>query len=172
MNDLIVSRNVKGRCILAGKSFSIGETIEMAPMLKFKNNDVDHWEDDEYSFIVDDEHWGLGLGYVSLYNHSYDPNAKYDIDTEEDVISVIAVKDIKVGEEITFNYNGEGSTEPVWFDVIEEKPKRTHKVISEGGEIELVGTQEECSMFVDRHKEKGYDFIPLSKEELKSYNKI
>ncbi|MGQ0771247.1 MAG: SET domain-containing protein-lysine N-methyltransferase [Nitrososphaerota archaeon] len=33
-------------------------------------------------------------------NHSCDPNTRYDIDTFE----FIAIKDIKIGDEITFNY--------------------------------------------------------------------
>ena len=65
--------------------------------------------------------WGRGtvapLGFGSLYNHSYEPNARYE-DCRADQVFV-AIRDIADGEEITVNYNGEpGDRSPVWFEVI------------------------------------------------------
>jgi uncharacterized protein len=45
------------------------------------------------------------LGYGSLYNHSYKPNAYYR-DRRNRVKEFIALRDIAAGEEITINYNG------------------------------------------------------------------
>ncbi len=48
---------------------------------------------------------GICLGFGSLYNHSYSPNATYKKLHEEKMIEFIAIKDIKKDEEITVNYN-------------------------------------------------------------------
>jgi SET domain-containing protein len=46
----------------------------------------------------------VGLGYSSLFNHSEENNAKYEIDYEYDVIRITAKKDIAEGEEILIDY--------------------------------------------------------------------
>lgn len=47
----------------------------------------------------------IALGYGSIYNHSYEPNATYVKKPPEKVIDFIAIRNIKKGEEITVNYN-------------------------------------------------------------------
>jgi SET domain-containing protein len=69
-----------------------------------------------YVFVWEDNKFAVALGYGSLYNHSYEPNAKYI--RKKDKILFQAIKDIKSGEEITINYNGNPkSQDKVWFDV-------------------------------------------------------
>lgn len=59
----------------------------------------------------------MAVGYVPLYNHSYNSNCEYEMEFDKDIISVIAVKDIKAGEELFINYNGTfNNAKPVWFD--------------------------------------------------------
>ena len=61
----------------------------------------------------------LSLGYGSLYNHSYEPNAVYVKNIEEFVIDFVALRDIEEGEEITVNYNGRPDDKsPLWFEPI------------------------------------------------------
>ena len=73
--------------------------------------------------------WGegtvaLALGYGSLYNHSFAPNARYD-DEGRQVKVYSAIRDIAAGEEITINYNGEPTDRsPVGFDVVEVEKNR------------------------------------------------
>ena len=63
-------------------------------------------------------HGGLQLGYGSLYNHSYEPNARYD-DRAPATKVFTALRDIRAGEEITVNYGGEPDSEAaVEFDVV------------------------------------------------------
>jgi uncharacterized protein len=77
----------------------------------------------DYCFV-----WGRGtmavaLGYGSLYNHSYQPNARYD-DEKGQIKVFTAIRDIPLGEEIVVNYNREpGDQSPVWFKVRETEPK-------------------------------------------------
>ena len=69
------------------------------------------------------------MGYGSLYNHSYRPNARCDDESGQTKV-FRALREIAPGEEIVVNYNGEPEDEtPVWFKVIDsetsqEEPER------------------------------------------------
>jgi uncharacterized protein len=59
----------------------------------------------------------IALGYGSLYNHSYRPTARFDIDTKRNVIVFTAIRPIFQDQEVTINYNGDpNDMTPVWFD--------------------------------------------------------
>jgi hypothetical protein len=76
-----------------------------------------------YCFAWGQNQVALALGYGSIYNHSYAPNARYeDVGPQTKVFK--ALRSIAAGEEITVNYNGKpGSRTKVWFEVIESKHK-------------------------------------------------
>lgn len=115
----------KGRGIFARTFIPAGTVIERAPVLVMPAAEVLATEDDtvlsHYLF-----EWGKGtvalaLGFGSLYNHSYSPNARYE-DAGRQLKLYIAVRDIEPGEEVTINYNGSAeATDPVWFHVIENQ---------------------------------------------------
>ena len=69
-----------------------------------------------YVFGWGDGRTALALGYGSLYNHSYLPNAT-TLETDDELV-VTATRDIEVGEEIRINYMGTAQ-DGVWFDVLE-----------------------------------------------------
>jgi len=111
-----------GRGIFAARNIKKGEYIEVAPVIvipktewkqmrgRILSNYVFRWGDDK----------ALALGYGSLYNHSYAPNARYLTNIENQSIDFYAGEDIQEGEEITVNYNGDPKDQsPVWFEVIE-----------------------------------------------------
>jgi hypothetical protein len=52
------------------------------------------------------EYVALALGYGSIYNHSYSPNASYKC-VAPDAIEFVAIAAIEPGDEITINYNGD-----------------------------------------------------------------
>lgn len=59
----------------------------------------------------------MALGYVPLYNHSYRSNCEYEMDFDQRLISIKAVRFIRAGEEVFINYNGDwNNATPVWFD--------------------------------------------------------
>ncbi|MBV8315041.1 MAG: SET domain-containing protein-lysine N-methyltransferase, partial [Planctomycetaceae bacterium] len=61
----------------------------------------------------------LALGYGSLSNHSFRPNARYD-EVGPQTKEFTVVRDIVPGEGITVNYNGAPTSRAaVWFEVIE-----------------------------------------------------
>ncbi len=58
----------------------------------------------DYFFYFGDR-LGVALGFGSLYNHSYEPNATYIKNLRNDTIEFKAIKSIKKDTEITVNYN-------------------------------------------------------------------
>ena len=113
----------KGRGVFARRAIARGEVIESVPVLVMTGR-----EDAEglaltplkdYCFAWGTDRVALALGYGSLYNHSYRPNARYE-DIEPSTKAFVAVRPIARGEEVTVNYNGKpGSRAKVWFDVVE-----------------------------------------------------
>jgi len=95
----------KGRGVFATRLIEEGEVIERAPVLVFHEDEMYGSDLGRYVFGWGPHHVGLVLGYGSLYNHSYKPNACFaDIGQRVKVFS--ALRDIPAGEEITINYNG------------------------------------------------------------------
>jgi SET domain-containing protein len=57
-----------------------------------------------YTYGFCDENLLIGTGCACLYNHSYEPNAAYELDAVNQSIRHYALKDIEEGSEITINY--------------------------------------------------------------------
>jgi hypothetical protein len=58
----------------------------------------------------------LSLGYGSIYNHSFEPNAAYTMDMP-DIMMFHALRDIAAGEEITVDYNGAQAPHELGFEL-------------------------------------------------------
>ena len=108
-----------GKGVFALENIKKGEIIEVAPILVLEFTDFIDTKWNllfEYYFWMDD-YVALALGYGSMYNHSKDANCKYELDREKQTITLTAIKDIKVNEEIFFNYKGSSSEKaPLWFE--------------------------------------------------------
>lgn len=113
----------RGRGVFTKERILSGTRIETSPVLVLSFDDtavVDKSKLHNYIFL-----WGaretrscIALGYCSIYNHSYDPNCIYEMDFAEETMSIVTRREIKKGEELYINYNGDPeNTNPVWFDV-------------------------------------------------------
>jgi len=118
-----------GRGVFATVDIQKGETIEVCPVLRISKEDYLNVKKTilrEYYFMFSgDENSAevvITLGYGSLYNHSYEPNATYIKKPAEDVIEFAAIKDIKKGEEISVNYNfgNPDDKSKLWIEKIPE----------------------------------------------------
>ncbi|WP_342506588.1 SET domain-containing protein [Sporosarcina sp. FSL K6-2383] len=113
-----------GRGIYATRDIKTGEIIEVSPVLISHKNEWKYLQKTilfDYCFTWGNnyEHIAIALGYGSLYNHSYTPNATFDNNTDNLSIDFYALDDIKMGDEITINYNEHANDRsPLWFDVI------------------------------------------------------
>ncbi|MFJ7745363.1 SET domain-containing protein [Peribacillus sp. NPDC097295] len=108
------------RGVFAKRDIKKGELLHEAPVIAYPNEEHVHIEKTllaDYAFEYGINHTCLLLGYGMLFNHSYTPNATYDINFDQHTFDFFAYTDIKAGEEITINYNGEVDNEdPLWFN--------------------------------------------------------
>jgi SET domain-containing protein len=113
----------KGRGVFTKEAIPAGTQIEVSPVLVLSGNDtsiVDKTKLHNYIFL-----WGvretrscIALGFCSIYNHAYEPNCEYEMDFDAETMAIRTRRDIKKGEELSINYNGDiEDKSPVWFDV-------------------------------------------------------
>jgi uncharacterized protein len=125
MRKNIIVRRVarKGRGVFAAHDFKVGEVIENCPVLIFTPKERKHLEKTLLNYYI--YPWkstrgaSLILGFGSIYNHSYFPNADWKQNFKTQSMVYRAISPIKKGEEITVNYNGEPDEQtPIdWFEV-------------------------------------------------------
>ena len=114
-----------GKGIYATRDIKAGELIEASPVLVSCKNEWKYLKKTvlfDYCFTWGEDYEQIAtvLGYGSLFNHSYTPNTTFINNMDNQSIDFYANKDIKDGEEITINYNGElEDKSPLWFDVID-----------------------------------------------------
>lgn len=110
-----------GRGVFARFAIKKGELIEKCPVIEIPEHDVAALSHSIlltyfYFFGKNKERIVVALGFGSIYNHTYSPNASYIAREKEQVIEFIAIKDIKKDEEITVNYVQENKEKhPLWF---------------------------------------------------------
>lgn len=114
-----------GRGMFATAAIAKNHIIEICPVLETREEDYEKLKATrlrDYYFIWNSEpkKVALCLGYGSLYNHSYEPNATYKKDIHSGTITFMAIKDIQAGEEITVNYNygNPDDKSKLWIDDI------------------------------------------------------
>ena len=114
----------KGRGVFATVPIKEGTQFERCPIILIPKEEIVHIRRTvlgNYYFK-----WGgtrkeaaIALGYGSLYNHSYRPNARFDLADEEGEIVFTALREIAAGEEITVNYNGDpDDMSRLWFETL------------------------------------------------------
>jgi uncharacterized protein len=111
-----------GRGVYTRNSIPEGEIVEVAPVIVMNAQDRIHLDKTLlHDYIFE---WGeernqccMALGLVPIYNHSYQANCEYDMYFNKETITVKAIRDIKAGEELYINYNGDWNNEKkVWFE--------------------------------------------------------
>lgn len=117
----IAESDLGGKGVFSGETLEEGDLIEICPVIVLPEADLPAIHGTrlhDYYFLWGEEQQqcAIALGYGSLYNHSYEPNARYLIDYEHDTIDVYCIRTIQPGDEVTVNYNGEPTdSTPVWF---------------------------------------------------------
>ena len=123
ISSLVIDKSPKrGRGVFSTKNLKKGTVVEISPVLVLTPVErkaiektllfhyVFEWGDDKKKAAV-------ALGYVSLYNHSYDANCEYEMEFGKKRMTIRTVKDIKKGEELFINYNATPDDKTkVWFD--------------------------------------------------------
>lgn len=109
--------NDKGRGVFALEDIAKDTKIEAAPVILVSAENVpdDGGAPDGYLLDWNPDEEGaehcMPLGYIMLYNHSKSPTLYLENDEEDMTITSFAARDIKAGEELTWDYSCE-----IWFD--------------------------------------------------------
>ncbi len=112
-----------GRGMFTREALPRGVLLEIAPVIVMSGTErklLDETLLHDYIFEwgEDQQQCCMALGYVPLYNHSYQSNCEYEMDFKKEIISIRSVRKIKAGEELFINYNGGWNNRtPVWFEV-------------------------------------------------------
>ena len=113
----------KGRGVFSTTVIRAATIVEVSPVIVMKKEDRIHLDKTLlHDYIFE---WGhlkdqccMALGLIPVYNHSYESNCEYFMDYDEQTMMVKTVRDIKPGEELTVNYNGDwNDTATIWFEV-------------------------------------------------------
>ncbi|AWC30434.1 SET domain-containing protein-lysine N-methyltransferase [Bacillus cytotoxicus] len=108
------------RGVFATRDIKKGELLHEAPVISYPNEEHIFIEKTllaDYAFEYGVNHSAILLGYGMLFNHAYRPNATYEINFDNHTFDFYAYTDIKAGEEILINYNGDvDDDELLWFD--------------------------------------------------------
>jgi hypothetical protein len=129
----VVNRGKGGRAVVARRDIAEGELIERVPVLMIPRTQVFgpgdvaqraariswyvfEWLPTKRPYVV------LSLGYGSIYNHSDDPNAAYDMEPP-DIMLFTAIKPIRAGEEVLISYAGAaGVMKELGFEIEKAPP--------------------------------------------------
>ena len=111
-----------GRGVFTSEDLSNGSVIEIAPVIVMsarerKLLDQTLLHDYIFEWGDDNDQCCMALGWAAVYNHAYQSNCDYEMDYEENTITIKTVRKIKAGEELFINYSGSwDATKKVWFD--------------------------------------------------------
>ncbi|WP_290791127.1 SET domain-containing protein [Flavihumibacter sp. UBA7668] len=121
---IIAPTDQMGRGVFTLDPLEADILVEISPVIVLSNKErilLDQTLLHHYIFEWGDERKDccVALGYVSIYNHSFESNCEYEMDFESQMIRVKTVRPIAAGEELFINYNGDwNDPKPLWFDAI------------------------------------------------------
>ena len=113
----------RGRGVFTSELLLEGQAIEISPVLVLSSEERTEVEKTRlHDYIFE---WGnkggeacVAWGYLSIYNHAAEPNCRYEMDYEHQLITIRTLRTILVGEELFINYlPEEGDIPPIWFTV-------------------------------------------------------
>ncbi len=104
-----ISPTLHIRGMVATVDIKKGAIIERCPVILVPKSEQEHLfktKVKNYFFDWTKKECAVVLGYGSLVNHSFTPNAIYKWDYKGKFMLYVAISDIKKGEEVLINYNG------------------------------------------------------------------
>ena len=113
----------KGRGVFTKQNIPANTIIEISPVIVMSAEErilLDQTLLHDYIFEwgKDSKQCCMALGYVPVYNHSYQSNCEYEMDFENEIIKIKTIRLIKEREELFINYNGDWNNgKKIWFEV-------------------------------------------------------
>jgi hypothetical protein len=106
----------RGRGVFTDQVIEAEEIIECCPVITFTEQDVSHIRLTTLNYYYFE--WGenetegaIALGYGSLYNHAFQPNAAWRNKQAEKMIEFYATQRIAPGEEVMIDYGADYVTD-------------------------------------------------------------
>ncbi len=115
----------RGRGVFTETDIPSGTVVEDAPVIVMSKEDRNHLDktllhDYIFEWGANKDQCCIALGSISVFNHSYASNCDYLMNYADDSMQIKTVRDVKAGEELTINYNGDwNDASPLWFDAQE-----------------------------------------------------
>ena len=103
---------VHGRGVFASRSIPLGEvfcTNHLFRIPAYEREFLDQTSLYDHYFEFEDDAF-IALGPVSFLNHEEQPSADFQLDVDELIVSLTAIRPIAVGEEISIHYG----VDPWW----------------------------------------------------------
>ena len=111
----------KGWGVFTKSNIAADTVVEISPVVVMTQDErklIDQTILYNYIFEWDNEQCCMAMGLIPIYNHAYSSNCEYFQDYDEGTIFIKTVRDIKAGEELCINYNGDwDNNKEVWFEV-------------------------------------------------------
>ncbi len=117
----VAPSSIEGRGVFTSSDIEEGSLIEICPVIVIPELEVEtihstKLHDYYYYWGEEEKEAAIVLGFGSIYNHSFEPNAEVIPYYEDGNFSFYAKRKIIAGEEITVNYNGDSNeNELLWF---------------------------------------------------------
>lgn len=116
-----VSPKLKIRGLIATEDIKKDSIIEKCPVILIDIKQEDFLEKSNFSyyyFLYNKKFHAIVLGYLSLVNHSSNPNCILHYDYRNKLIILKSIKNIKKGEELMYEYMDKEETKlyPELFD--------------------------------------------------------
>ena len=112
----------RGRGVFTLEALGADTVIETSPVIVLSAAqrslaDKTILHDYIFTWGAQEDEAAVGLGYISLYNHASPSNCEYIMNFEQQTISIITMRAIEAGEELTINYSTTWNEfKSVWFD--------------------------------------------------------
>jgi len=133
MNTYYSRSKIHGFGVFAKKNIKKGVVLSIDPVILVPSKELKYLDKTilaKYYFDFGKKFGAVCLGWGSLYNHSYDANATFEINIKNQTITFTSVKNIKKGEEIFINYNQKPDDKTpleTWWDSDFSKDKNFKK---------------------------------------------
>ena len=102
-SKVYIDKSTYGLGVFAKQAIAKGEIVERGLMFPITNV---NGHKNQHLHIWSDDHsiWASASGCLTMYNHSGTPNIKKNGDLTENTMEVIALRDIRSGEELCNTY--------------------------------------------------------------------
>lgn len=121
MKIRVKKSKIHGIGVFAAKNIRKGEIIEKSPVILFNYKErklINKTNLRNYYYIWSPRLFAISLGFGSIYNHSFIPNAEVFI--EKDMLVFVSLRSIKNDEEIFINYDP-FNKKNIWFKDLGKK---------------------------------------------------